>query len=281
MEVKTMKQGDLHTHTTASDGTFSPSQNIQRAVEKGLKAIAITDHDTINGVEAALEEASKHDDFECVPGIEISTLYKGQDIHVLGYYIDYKDKNFLMTLEKLTSVRDQRNKMILQKLNGLGIQIEASELEAKRCGEGNVGRGHIAEILMEKGIVNSLPEAFEKYLGKGKAAYAIPDRISPIEAVKIIQDANGVPVLAHPGIYDADELIALLSENGLAGIECCHPDHTIEQVHHYEKLAEKFSLIKTAGSDFHGFRNGEVFHGDIGSCTVPLSTLQSLKIFCK
>jgi 3',5'-nucleoside bisphosphate phosphatase len=281
MDVNTLKQGDLHTHTTASDGTFSPAQNIQRAVDKGLKAIAITDHDTIHGVEAALEEANKYDDFECIPGIEISTLYKGQDIHVLGYYIDYKDENFLMTLEKLTSVRDQRNRMILQKLNELGIQIDKSELEAKRCGEGNVGRGHIAEILMEKGIVNSLPEAFEKYLGKGKPAYAIPDRISPLEAVKIIQDAKGTPVLAHPGIYDADELIPLLSKNGLAGLECCHPDHTIEQVHHYEKLADEYSLIKTAGSDFHGFRNGEVFHGDIGSCSVPLSTLQSLKNFSK
>jgi 3',5'-nucleoside bisphosphate phosphatase len=276
-----LNQGDLHTHTTASDGTFSPPENIQRAIDKGLKAIAITDHDTVDGVEAAMAEANKHENFVCIPGIEISTLYKGQDIHVLGYYIDYKDRNFLSSLVKLTSVRDKRNKMILQKLNELGIEIYESDLETKRCGEGNVGRGHIAEILMEKGIVNSLPEAFERYLGKGKAAYAIPDRISPLEAVKIIQNAKGVPVLAHPGIYDADELIPFLSENGLAGLECCHPDHTIEQVHYYEKLAEKYSLIKTAGSDFHGFRNGEVFHGDIGSCTVPLSTLDSLKKICK
>lgn len=276
-----MKQGDLHTHTTASDGTFSPSENIKRAIEKGLNAIAITDHDTIEGVEEGMAEANKHDNFECVPGIEISTLYEGQDIHVLGYFIDYKDEKFLSTLDKLSSVRDQRNKMILKNLNALGINIEEAELEAKRHGEGNVGRGHIAEIMMDKGIVNSLPEAFEKYLGKGKPAYAITDRISPIEAVKIIRDAKGVPVLAHPGIYDADELIPILSENGLAGIECCHPDHTIEQVKYYEKIAEKYSLIKTAGSDFHGFRNGEVFHGDIGSCSVPLDTLDLLKKFCK
>lgn len=281
LEMKTLNQGDLHTHTTASDGTFSPEQNVQRAVEKGLKAIAITDHDTVNGIEGALKEANKYDDFECIPGIEISTLYKGQDIHVLGYYLDYKDKNLIKKLEELTTVRDQRNKMILQKLNGLGIRIDEEELEAKRCGDGNVGRGHIAEILMEKGIVNSLPEAFDKFLGKGKVAYAIPDRISPIDAVKIILYAKGIPVLAHPGIYDADELIPLLSENGLAGIEYCHPDHTVEQVQQYEEIAEKYSLIKTAGSDFHGFRNGEVFHGDIGSCSVPLSTLEQLKNFYK
>jgi predicted metal-dependent phosphoesterase TrpH len=271
-----MKQVDLHTHTTASDGTFSPSENILRAIEKGLGAIAITDHDTVNGVEEALEEAKKHDDFECVPGIEISTLYEGQDIHVLGYFIDYKNKKFLQALEQLQSVRDQRNGKILRNLQELGISIKESDLEAKRHGSGNVGRGHIAEILMEKGIVNSLPEAFEKFLGKGKSAYAMVERISPIDAIKVIRDAGGVPVLAHPGIYDADELIPILCENGLAGLEYCHPDHSAEQVKHYKQLAEKYNLIKTAGSDFHGFRNGEVFHGDIGSCTVPSSTLTDL-----
>ncbi|MFG6495217.1 PHP domain-containing protein [Fictibacillus sp. UD] len=276
-----MKQSDLHTHTTASDGTFSPAENIKRALEKGLGAIAITDHDTVSGIEEAMLEASKHPNFECIPGIEISTLYKGQDIHVLGYYIDYKDEEFLSVLTNLTSVRDKRNEMILQKLNKLGININNSELEAKRHGDGNVGRGHIAEILMEKGIVQSLPEAFDKYLGKGKAAYATPERISPIEAIQIIKKAKGVPVLAHPGIYGADELIPLLSENGLIGIECCHPDHSSHQVIHYKKLAEEYSLIKTAGSDFHGFRNGEVFHGDLGSCSVPLSTIEKLKSFCK
>jgi predicted metal-dependent phosphoesterase TrpH len=276
-----LKQGDLHTHTTASDGTCSPAENIRRAVEKGLCAIAITDHDTINGVEEAIQEAQKYEDFECIPGIEISTLYEGQDIHVLGYFIDYQDKKFQSTLEELSSVRDRRNEMILQKLNDLGIIIEQSELEAKRHSGGNVGRGHIAEILMEKGIVNSLPEAFEKYLGKGKAAYTTTDRISPIEAIKIIQEANGVPVLAHPGIYQADELIPILSANGLAGLECSHPDHSIEQVHHYEKIAEEYLLIKTAGSDFHGFRNGEVFHGDIGSCSIPENTIQLLKKYRK
>lgn len=182
-----MKQSDLHTHSTASDGTFSPAENIKRALEKDLGAIAITDHDTVSGIEEAMLEASKHPNFECIPGIEISTLYKGQDIHVLGYYIDYKDEEFLSVLTSLTSVRDKRNEMILQKLNKLGININKSELEAKRHGDGNVGRGHIAEILMEKGIVHSLPEAFDKYLGKGKAAYATPERISPIDAIQIIK----------------------------------------------------------------------------------------------
>jgi predicted metal-dependent phosphoesterase TrpH len=272
-----MKQIDLHTHTTASDGTFSPAENILRAVEKGLKAIAITDHDTINGIEEGLAEAAKHEDIECIPGIEISTLYNGQDIHVLGYFINYKDEEFLSSLQKLQSVRDQRNRLIIKNLNDLGIHIEETELEVKRHGDGNVGRGHIAEILMEKGIIKSIPEAFEKYLGKGKAAFAMIERISPIEAIKLIQKANGIPVLAHPGIYEADELIPILCENGLAGIEYFHPDHTADQVNHYERLAEKYSLIKTAGSDFHGFRNGEVFHGDIGCCTVPYSTLTKLK----
>ncbi|MBN3555366.1 PHP domain-containing protein [Fictibacillus nanhaiensis] len=276
-----MKQSDLHTHTTASDGTYTPAENIRRAVEKGLGAIAITDHDTVTGIEEAMLEAKNHKGFTVVPGIEISTLYQGQDIHVLGYFIDYKDEHFLQALSSLTSVRDKRNKMILQKLNNLGISVMESELEGKRHGNGNVGRGHIAELLMEKGIVHSLPEAFEKYLGKGKAAYASTERISPIEAIELIRNAKGVPVLAHPGIYGADELIPILSENGLIGLEYKHPDHTEEQVAFYEKLAEKHSLLKTAGSDFHGFRNGEVFHGDIGSCSVPISIVNNLKSFSK
>ncbi|WP_353617115.1 PHP domain-containing protein [Bacillus sp. E(2018)] len=276
-----MKQSDLHTHTTASDGTYTPSENIRRAVEKGLGAIAITDHDTVNGIDEAILEANRHEGFVVVPGVEISTLYKGQDIHVLGYFVDYKDESFLKALRSLTSVRDKRNKMILQNLNNLGIPVKESELEAKRHGKGNVGRGHIAEILMEKGIVNSLPEAFEKYIGKGKAAYASTERISPIEAIHLIKNAKGVPVLAHPGIYGADELIPILSEHGLIGLEYNHPDHTEEQVAFYEDLAHKHSLIKTAGSDFHGFRNGEVFHGDIGSCSVPISTLKELRSFSK
>lgn len=276
-----MKQCDLHTHTTASDGTYSPVDNIRRAVEKGLGAIAITDHDTVNGIEEAMVEANNYPGFTVIPGVEISTLYQGQDIHVLGYFVDYKDENFLKALSSLTSVRDKRNKMILQNLNNLGIPLEESELEGKRHGKGNVGRGHIAEILMEKGIVKSLPEAFEKFLGKGKAAYASTERISPIEAIQLIKQAKGVPVLAHPGIYEADELIPILSENGLVGLEYSHPDHTEEQVVFYEGLADEYSLIKTAGSDFHGFRNGEVFHGDIGSCSVPFSTLNELRSFSK
>lgn len=276
-----MKQCDLHTHTTASDGTYSPVENIKRAVEKGLGAIAITDHDTVNGIGEAMVEANKYPGFTVIPGVEISTLYQGQDIHVLGYFVDYKDENFLNALSSLTSVRDKRNKMILQNLNNLGIQVKESELEAKRHGKGNVGRGHIAEILMEKGIVKSLPEAFEKYLGRGKAAYASTERISPIEAIQLIKQAKGVPVLAHPGIYGADELIPMLSKNGLIGLEYSHPDHTEEQVAFYKGLADRYSLIKTAGSDFHGFRNGEVFHGDIGNCSVPISTLNELRSFSK
>jgi 3',5'-nucleoside bisphosphate phosphatase len=272
-----MKQVDLHTHTIASDGTYTPSENIRRAVEKGLGAIAITDHDTVDGIEEALIEAEKHTDFLCVPGIEISTLYEGQDIHVLGYFIDYKDGEFLETLKALRSVRDKRNSMILHNLKSLGIPVSEEELEFKRHGEGNVGRGHIAEILMEKGFVTSLPEAFDKYLGKGKPGYAVADRISPKEAVHIIKKAKGVPVLAHPGLYDADELIPLLCEDGLVGLEYFHPDHTEEQVAHYKKLAERHSLILTAGSDFHGFRNGEVFHGDIGCCSVERSTIDHLR----
>ncbi|MGC4377115.1 PHP domain-containing protein [Fictibacillus sp. Mic-4] len=278
----TMEIADLHTHTTASDGMNSPGENVKMAVEKGLKAIAITDHDTASGIEEALAEAKKHPGFECVPGIEISTLYNGQDIHVLGYYINHLDQSFLSKLDQLRNVRNERNHMIIEKLNKLGIPITLDEVAEKRkAKEGNIGRPHIAEVLMEKGIVSSLKEAFDVYLGKGKLAYATPKRISPEEAVKMIIKAGGVPVLAHPGLYDEDELIPQLVNVGLQGLEVYHSDHSDEQEEHYKKLADNYRLLPTAGSDFHGIRNGVVFHGDIGNRTISFEAVLRLKELAK
>ncbi|MDN4073271.1 PHP domain-containing protein [Fictibacillus terranigra] len=273
---------DMHTHSTASDGVNSPALNIRLAAEKGMGGLAVTDHDTVSGVSEALCEADNYSNFICIPGIEISTLANGQDIHVLGYFIDHENAEFLSKLEQLRTVRNKRNEKIVKNLQKLGFSITMEEVAAKKkSSSGNIGRPHIAEVLMEKGIISSLREAFEKYLGKGKAAYAVTERISPAEAIKIIFDAGGVPVLAHPGLYDQDELIPMLKEQGLAGLEVYHSDHSAEQEAHYRHLAERYQLIPTGGSDYHGIRNGTVFHGELGNRYSDLKTVERLKSFSK
>ncbi|RXT14963.1 PHP domain-containing protein [Ammoniphilus sp. CFH 90114] len=268
---------DLHSHTTASDGTYEPHQSIRRAKEKGLRALAITDHDTVAGIKEALE-ASERYGVEVVPGIEISTVDQGQDIHVLGYYINYQDPLFLSRLESLRNVRDKRNEMIIENLQHLGIDITLEEVSSRRkMDEGNIGRPHIAEVLMGKGIVSSMEEAFREYLGKTGKAYANPPRITPEDAVDWIKEAGGVPVLAHPGLYGDDNLVHRLIGYGIEGIEAYHTDHSPEQESRYSLWAKQHGLIETAGSDFHGERNGVIFHGDLGTRRTSYETVEKLK----
>ena len=268
---------DLHSHTTAPDGTYSPEESVIRAKDKGLKALAITDHDTVGGIAEAIKAGEKWG-IEVIPGIEISTVDAGQDIHVLGYFIDIEDEKFLNRLADLRTVRNKRNEMIIAKLVQLGIEISLAEVSAKRkMDEGNLGRPHIAEVLIEKGIVDSMEEAFRIYLGRTGKAYANPPRISPEEAICFIKEAGGVPVLAHPGLYENDELVRRVIQNGLVGLEVSHTDHTAQQEEYFLQLADLFGLIKTAGSDFHGERNGVIFHGDLGTKTTSYDTVSKLK----
>jgi predicted metal-dependent phosphoesterase TrpH len=275
---------DLHSHTTASDGVQPPAENVRLAKQKGLQAIGITDHDTVAGIPEAIAEG-KMIGIEVVPGIEISSAHEGVDIHVLGYYINYENKDFLDRLEKLRDVRDLRNQMMVERLQKLGIEITLEEVNARKParkkGE-NIGRPHIAEVLMEKGIVDTMEEAFRQYLGREGKAYVNPPRIRPGEAIQIIRQAGGVPVLAHPGLYNLDEAVIDLIENhGLPGIEVYHPDHSEEDEERYRQIAERYQLIITAGSDFHGERNGDVFHAPIGTKTVDYDVVNRLKEWAK
>ncbi|WP_027417555.1 PHP domain-containing protein [Aneurinibacillus terranovensis] len=272
-----MEKVDLHSHTTASDGTFTPIESIARARKNGLSALGITDHDTVAALSSAIEEGKKQG-IEIVPGIEISSVHDGKDIHVLGYYIDYSDESFNQQLESLRNVRNQRNQMIVEKLVELGIPITMEEVKSRSTvKKGNIGRPHIAEVLMEKGVVSSIQEAFDQYLGQGKAAYANPPRITPLEAMRMIEEAGGVPVLAHPGLYDDVELVEHLVAEGLKGIEVFHPDHSEADEKFYNDIADRYGLIKTAGSDFHGMRNGEIFHGDLGEKSTTIEIVARLK----
>ena len=273
-----MNRADLHTHTTASDGQYSPEELVRAAREAGLAAVAVTDHDTVAGVERVMKAGAKWG-VDVIPGVEISTLAEGKEIHVLGYFPGEIGRDFAEKLRSLREVRLKRNEMMVNKLRELGIPITMEEVLAKKreqAPEANVGRPHIAEVLVDKGIVSSIDEAFKRFLGKGGAAYCTPRRISPIEAIRWISEAGGVPVLAHPGIYGDDELVESLIRNGLAGLEAYHPDHDPEAERRYEALAEKHRLIVTGGSDFHGERHGIPYHGPLGSRTVERDRVEAL-----
>ncbi|GLI06965.1 PHP-like protein [Paenibacillus tyrfis] len=274
-----MAFADLHTHTLASDGTGPPADNVRLAAEAGLAAVAITDHDTVGGLREAMEAGLKYG-IAVVPGVEISTVHAGQDIHVLGYWIDDTDPQFLARLAELREVRNRRNEMIVNKLQELGLSVTMDDVleslrTSKKAGD-TVGRPHIADALVRKGYVNSMAEAFDRYLAKGAAAYVNPPRITPQQAVEWILEAGGAPVLAHPGLYGQDELIPLLAEVGLVGVEAFHSDHTPEQEAHYEALAAAYGLLVTAGSDYHGERGGVVFHAPIGARRVAADVVDRL-----
>lgn len=271
---------DLHTHTNASDGVNSPGENVRLAKEAGLAAVAITDHDTLAGIPEAMEAGERYG-IIVVPGVEISTVADGKDIHVLGYYIQTDDDQLQQRLEQLRRVRDSRNELMLAKLRELGLEITLEEvLEHRnkvRSSDETVGRPHIADVLIKKGYVSSLAEAFDKYLGTNGAAYVNPPRIRPETGIEWIHDAKGMAILAHPGLYQNDKLVEHLIGCGLDGIEVYHSDHTPEDEAGYRALAGRHGLIVTAGSDYHGSRAGQVFHGPVGSKRIECAVLEALR----
>lgn len=272
---------DLHSHTTSSDGTGPPARNVQMAKLAGLAGIAITDHDTVAGIAEAFREGERLG-VVVVPGVEISTVADQQDIHVLGYYIHVLDPVFLNRLATLRNTRDVRNDMIIERLQQLGLSITMGEVTASlgRVLQDNetIGRPHIADLMVRKHYVNSIQEAFDKYLGKQGAAYVNPPRIHPKEAIEWIKEAGGCAVLAHPGLYQNDELVEQIILDGLDGIEVYHSDHSDADEARYLEIATRHNLIVTAGSDFHGERYGVVFHAQIGSRKINAAVLQQLKL---
>jgi predicted metal-dependent phosphoesterase TrpH len=277
-----MSKFDLHAHTTASDGLFTPTQLVEHAKKVGLQGVALTDHDIVSGFEEALE-AGKKWGIEVIPGVEISTLWEKKEIHVLGYFIDTHSPKLLEQLQIQRQARQRRNQQMIQKLNELGIEIRIEEVLAKKRDDvSNVGRPHIAEVLVDKGVVQTISEAFDKYLGEETGiAYVTTSRIDSLQAIDLIKECGGVPVLAHPGLYGRDELIPLMVERGLVGLEVRHPDHSAEDVKRYQRLAEKYGLIPTAGSDFHGERQGAMYHADLGTCSVDVTQVEKLRAKAK
>jgi len=265
---------DLHIHTTASDGKYSPDVIVARAAETGLKYISITDHDTIDGITPAIKAAKSYPGLTLIPGVEISTDLADGEAHILGYFIDYASPDFQKELEKFRDSRLGRGQRMVAKLNELGIKIDWSRVQAI-AGDGAIGRPHVAQAMLEKGYVKTFEEAFDKYIGHGGPAYVEREKMTPQEAVALILSAGGIPVLAHPfTVKDSEAMAAALKEAGLIGIEAYYKDNTPAQTAAMLELAEKYSLIATGGTDYHGIdESKEVM---IGGVEVPLEAAERL-----
>lgn len=275
-----LKYIDLHTHTTASDGSMTPAELVRHAYNKGLAAVAVTDHDTVGGIDQALEEG-KRLGIEVIAGVEISVDFS-TEMHLLGYFLNSHCEPILKTLEDLRERREKRNPRIVNKLNELGFDITMEEVISKAAG-GNAGRPHIARVMTEKGYVNNMDEAFEKYLGSGRPAYFKKDKLLPQEGIAEITRSGGVPVLAHPFFIglpygQLEQLVKELAGYGLKGIEAYYSWHTEEQTSSLLRIAQKHGLLVTGGSDFHGSFKPDIEIGTgKGTLKVPYSLLAALK----
>jgi predicted metal-dependent phosphoesterase TrpH len=271
---------DLHCHSTASDGTLAPREVVQLAHRNGLSALALTDHDTIGGVEEAATEAAKFG-IDFLPGIEISCDFPTGTMHLLGYGVDPASTVLRQLTETLIAGRDDRNPRIVRKLNELNVAITMAEVEAE-SGGGVVGRPHIAAILMRKGYVSSIKNAFDKYLAPGGLAYFDKERILPREAFDMIHRSGGLPVLAHPvqlrteNDGQLERIIKDCADLGLIGLEVIHSDHNAALVDKYSALAGKFGLLKTGGSDYHGSNKKDIDLGIANGRRIPREWFDAL-----
>ncbi|MGI6130390.1 MAG: PHP domain-containing protein [Bacillota bacterium] len=264
---------DLHCHTTASDGTFTPGELVEEARRRGLVAIAVTDHDSVAGIDEAMAGGAAIG-VEIVPGLELSTDVDDGEVHILGYFIDPEDRKLLGLLESQRESRLKRVRKMLDRLSDLGVELSMDEVRRFSDG-GPLGRPHVAQALIRAGEVGSWDEAFSRYIGRYAPAYVRRSKLSPHDAIRAILAAGGVPVLAHPGLSGHDGMIPSLVEAGLAGIEAVYPDHSEEQRARYAGLARRYGLIITAGSDCHGPRSSSGIR--VGFATTDYSVVRQLR----
>ncbi len=268
-----MGKVDLHLHTTASDGRLTPAELVKQAAKQGLTVIAITDHDCVDGVAPALEAAKAFPRLTVIPGVEINTDVPDGEVHVLGYFIDYQNPQLLLSLEELRSSRQRRALKMIDKLAKLGIVIEWQRVK-EIAGKGSIGRPHIARAMLEKNYISSIKDAFNNYIGHGCPAYVEREKKTPEEAVQMVLRAKGLPVLAHPfTAEEAEEKISRLKNVGLVGVEAYYNEYTAEQVDQLVSLANKFGLIVTGGSDYHGL---DIMEPALGSAAVPIEVAEGL-----
>ncbi|MCR4440890.1 MAG: PHP domain-containing protein [Peptococcaceae bacterium] len=266
---------DLHVHTSASDGLYSPAQVVELARKKNLKYLAITDHDTTAGLFRLKDANSDPFLLQVIPGIELSAEYCRYEVHILGYYIDIFNPELQNKLEELAAFRELRIEKMVGKLNKAGYKLSLDDVRKKAAGSASAGRPHVALALVEKGYVKNMEEAFNRLLNPGCPGYVSRCRLSPFQAIGLVKTAGGVPVLAHPGLGFPFELLEPCMEAGLRGIEAFYPLHTREMEEYCSHKAEEHGLIITGGSDFHGHEPGDI--NNLGAVFVPPGTISSLK----
>lgn len=265
---------DLHVHTNHSDGILSPIQVVNLAVKQKLSGIAITDHDTVSGIEDAIKESLKHDNFKVIPGIEFSCICRDEEVHILGYFIDYKNPNIIDITNRLKSARLNRGIEIVKKINSLGMNLTVEEVK-QFSGEEYIGRPHIARALIKKGYLSNIQEGFDKYLNRGKPAYVERYKMTIEDTIDLIKNSGGISILAHPGLLKDKSIIEYSIMLGIDGIECIHSKHTKKEVKLFSEIASSKNLIATGGSDCHG----DVVRGSLllGSCFVDINNIPQMK----
>ena len=260
---------ELHAHTHFSDGLLSPADLVERALEAGITALAITDHDSVEGIAPAIEAAAGR--IEIVPGIEVSSSFEGMDLHILGYFIDPHSQPLLAALERFRVERRERAIAIMARLAELGVPVDADEVFAA-AGPGVVGRPHVAHALLKAGYVPTVDLAFQRYLGARGSAFVPRPEFPSSGAVRVIGEAGGVAVLAHPGALPR-RIIETLAEAGLTGVEVWHPQHGAAAQKRWYETAKELGLVPSGGADFHGPHRG----AGIGDMAVPPRTLEDLR----
>lgn len=270
---------DLHTHSTFSDGTFTPSQLVKYAEEKGLKAFALTDHDTTEGVK---EAKSIETNVEVISGVEISTRYDKKEIHIVGLYVNENDADLNKQLKYYREKRVTRNFEILEKLNSLGVNITLDDVKESCTGD-VISRAHIAKALVSKGFVGSYTEAFDRYLGDNKCAYVPRETLNYEESMELITKAGGVPVLAHPLLYkmsdtNLENMMVKLRQKGLKAVEVYYSTHSNSDTQHVMAMANRVGLLYSGGSDFHGATKPKIDMGTgMGKLAVPYEILEKIR----
>ncbi|MFH1191602.1 MAG: PHP domain-containing protein [Candidatus Omnitrophota bacterium] len=268
-----MKYADLHVHTSHSDGTYTSAQLIKEAIARGISVLAIVDHDTTDALAEAFAQAQGKD-LEIIPGIELTAQHENQEIHILGYFLDYQNKELLEKLKLLQLNRIQRVYKIVENLGALGLKLNPGTV-FNISGQGTVGRMHIAQALVKERLVGSTSEAFRKYIGDKSPAYVAGFCLSVPEAIKLIHAAGGVAVLAHPYMLHNDALIAEFTDYGLEGIEVHYPEHSQAVVNFYLDLVKKLNLLVTGGTDFHGHAKPQI---KLGMIKIPLELVEKLRL---
>ena len=254
---------DLHIHTNYSDGLFAPEEIVNLAIKKGLDGIAITDHDTIDGIEPAIDyNSSLIDNIHIIPGIEFSCIYNNEEVHILGYFINHKSPKMINLSKELKKNRINRSLKMIDKLNAIGFEIKIEEIQTLTKKD-YIGRPHIAEILVRKGYVNNIHDAFKLYLNRGKPGYVEKKSLNINETIAFIHELNGIAILAHPGLLKDKTIINYCIQAKIDGIEAIHSKHNMKDIEFLLNIGEKSNLIITAGSDCHGYIvNGRYLLGE-------------------